>query len=546
LARESDRPLIDLRAGEEVAGYRVIECVGRGGMGRVYRAVQPRLERVVALKLIRPEIAAEEAFRARFRREAQLAASVDHPNVLPVYEADEADGLLFVAMRWVEGPDLRRVLRTEGPLAPTRAVHIVAQLAEALEAAHRIGLVHRDVKPANVLIEGDRLYLSDFGLARSLGAPDEMTATAGFVGTIDYAAPEVLDGAPMSSSADIYALGCLLFETLTGSVPYPAETLLAKLHAHAIAAPPKPSELRPELPVAFDAVVHRALDKNPARRFASARELAHAARSALETQPVDGAVRRARRHHVKEAAFAGAVALAAAAVALVALLASGERHATKPPARHGTSALHDSRFPAPAHTASSTAPARSGPAALAVCDPDFAGPPGTCRTPKGEIEQLGDKDHVLRMRTMDVEVTDVSTASTLQTASGALLSSPRGTTFVLVDLMVMNRTHAPAVFEPDTVAAPQATLWVINHGRVEPYRGPGGVDYSTQDVSAATALTASLARRTLAPGIPVRGELVFSYPTSELRGHVRAILELGELGDGRGRLASTAAVRLHL
>jgi serine/threonine protein kinase len=266
----------------EIAGYRILELAGAGGMGKVYRAVQPRLERVVALKVIRPDLAADESFRRRFRREAQLAATVDHPGVVPVYEAGDTDDVLFVAMRWVAGVNLQRLLATERRLEPTRAVGMVRQVADALHAAHEVGLVHRDVKPANVLVEGSRIYLSDFGLARLATASSDTTVAAGITGTVDYLAPELLEGSMAGPAADVYALGCLLFELLTGSVPYPMQGLIAKLHAHAHLEPPAPSDLCPQLPRGIDRVVAQALAKDPADRFVSAPQLALATAAALD------------------------------------------------------------------------------------------------------------------------------------------------------------------------------------------------------------------------------------------------------------------------
>ncbi len=273
----------DVAAGQELAGYRLIELGGSGGMGRVYRAVQPGVDRVVAIKVIRPELAHDRTFRERFEVESRLAASIDHPNVIPIYEADDVDGVLFVAMRWVEGPDLRRLL-AGGPLEPARAVQLLEQVAAGLDAAHATGLIHRDIKPANVLLEGEHAYLSDFGLARSSEAGEE-TQVGGLLGTVDYLAPELVDGGAATVASDVYALGCVVYQMLTGSVPFPVDGLIAKLNAHTKAEASAPSELRPELPRGFDQVLGRALAKDPARRYRSAGDLAVAARRALRTAP---------------------------------------------------------------------------------------------------------------------------------------------------------------------------------------------------------------------------------------------------------------------
>src|SRR5687767_6306998 len=213
------------------AGYRVESVVGRGGMGVVYRATGLSLERPVALKLIAPELAGNERFRARFPREPRLAASLDHPNVIPIYEAGEHDGQLYLAMRFVEGSDLRTVLEREGKLSPERTLAILAQVAGALDAAHRRALVHRDVKPANVLLDEDgHAYLTDFGSTKHLGGAS--TDTGQMVGTLDYLAPEQIRGEPVDGRTDCYALGCVLYECLAGKPPFRRDTEAETMWAH--------------------------------------------------------------------------------------------------------------------------------------------------------------------------------------------------------------------------------------------------------------------------------------------------------------------------
>ena len=213
--------------GSSIGPYRIEELLGRGGMGVVYRATDLRLGRSVALKLLSPELSGDARFRARFERESQLAASIDHAGIVPVYEAGDADGLLYIAMRYVDGSDLAQLLRREGPLEPSRAIELVGQLAEALDAAHARGLIHRDVKPSNALVarEGPRehVYLADFGLTQTSG-PDSVTASGQVVGTVAYMAPEVIRGEQPGAAADVYALGCVLFECLTGEVPFTGPT----------------------------------------------------------------------------------------------------------------------------------------------------------------------------------------------------------------------------------------------------------------------------------------------------------------------------------
>jgi hypothetical protein len=281
----------DPAAGTEVAGYRIVEQAGSGGMGVVYRAEETGLGgRPVALKLLPPALAGDPDFRARFLREMRVAAAIDHPNIVPIYRAGEDRGRLYLAMRYVHASDLRRALETEGRLDPGRTLAILDQVARALDAAHARGLVHRDVKPGNILlappvIDGDpeHVYLVDFGLARysddrSIGGP------GAFLGTPRYAAPEQAAGRPVDGRADGYALGCVLYECLTGQPPFPDGSGEAVLLAHLESPPPQVTTLRPDLPPAIDQVITQAMAKAPADRFPTCRALVTAARQAL-TQP---------------------------------------------------------------------------------------------------------------------------------------------------------------------------------------------------------------------------------------------------------------------
>jgi hypothetical protein len=279
----------ELLSGTVLAGYRIVELVGRGGMGVVYRAEEPVLGRSVALKVLSPRLAADQDFRRRFLREMQVAASIEHPNILPVYRAGEEGGLLYLAMRYVQAPDLRQVLQRHGPLDAGRAVWIVDQVARALDAAHHRGLVHRDVKPGNVLLaapatpgEPEHVYLADFGLTRPTAVDSSITRAGMFIGTPSYAAPEQLGNQPLDGRTDVYALGCVLYECLAGRPPFTAERDQAVLFAHVGADPPKVSQARPELPPAMDGVVERALAKAREDRYQSCPELATAARAALQ------------------------------------------------------------------------------------------------------------------------------------------------------------------------------------------------------------------------------------------------------------------------
>ncbi|MEA2312228.1 MAG: hypothetical protein QOE28_2196 [Solirubrobacteraceae bacterium] len=274
--------VIALEPGSVFAGHRIDGIAGSGGMGVVYRATQLALERVVALKVIAPELMADERARARFVREAKLAAAIDHPHVLPIYYAGEHDGLAYIAMRYVPGGDLRTFVHRGGPLAPRRATRLVAQVAAALDAAHRSGLVHRDVKPANVLLAGiGHAYLTDFGLTKHVHSDSDLTDPGRGIGTVDYMPPEQIRGEPADARSDVYALGCLLFFTITGQVPFPRESIEARLSAHLYESPPLVSSIRPGVPAALDAVIGRALEKKRHERVATAGAVAREAMGAL-------------------------------------------------------------------------------------------------------------------------------------------------------------------------------------------------------------------------------------------------------------------------
>jgi CHASE2 domain-containing sensor protein/tRNA A-37 threonylcarbamoyl transferase component Bud32 len=276
-----------------IAGYRIEDVVGRGGMGVVYRARQLALDRQVAVKLIAPDRYYDPVLRERFKSESRVAASIEHANVIPVYEAGEDDGLLFIAMRLVDGIDLAQLLDLRGKLSPSSAASLITQLAAALDAAHAHGLVHRDVKPANALItreEPGHLYLTDFGVAMRVGVESRLTQ-AGWVGTLDYLAPEQILGEQVDSRADIYALAGLSFQCLTGRVPFLRENPSATLWAHVNAPPPAPSRLDPDLSPTLDEVIARGMAKDPAARFATAGALARALAAALgapRTGSLDG------------------------------------------------------------------------------------------------------------------------------------------------------------------------------------------------------------------------------------------------------------------
>jgi hypothetical protein len=277
-------------AGSRISGYRLEQQVGRGGMAVVFRAHDERLNRPVALKILSPVLAHDDAFRQRFIAESRAAAAVEDPNIIPVYEAGEADGVLFIAMRLVRGGDLRTLVTQQGPLAPGRAEWIVSAVASALDAAHASGLVHRDVKPANMLLDvrpgrPDHVYLSDFGVSKAALASSGLTGSGQFLGTVDYAAPEQIHGQVVDGKADQYALGCSAFELLCGHPPFFGKEWLAAMYSHLSTPPPCPSTVRAELPAAVDAVFAKVLSKSPDDRYRTCQDFGAALRAALGGQP---------------------------------------------------------------------------------------------------------------------------------------------------------------------------------------------------------------------------------------------------------------------
>jgi hypothetical protein len=274
----------ELAPGEEFAGCRIEAVAGRGGMGVVYRATQLSLGRPVALKLLAPDRADDPGFRERFEREWRMAAAIDHPNVIPVYAAGEEDGSLYLVMRYVGGTDLHALLRENGALEPQRAAEIVAQVAAALDAAHAAGLVHRDVKPANVLLAGRHAYLSDFGLTRLAGSDTELTESGQWIGTVEYCSPEQLRGERTDARADVYSLGCVLFAAICGDPPFAHGTVTATMLAQLHDPPPRASDRG--APQEFDRVLARALAKDPDHRYPSAGDLGRAALAGSRGEPV--------------------------------------------------------------------------------------------------------------------------------------------------------------------------------------------------------------------------------------------------------------------
>ncbi len=274
--------------GDEFAGYRLRSVLGRGGMSAVYQAENPRLGNVIALKILAPELAADDVFRTRFLEESRIAAAMNHPHVIPIHDMGSSGGLLYIAMRCVAGTDLRQMISKRGRLQPDMAVFLLTQAARALDAAHHRGLVHRDVKPGNLLIERgnedgdpDHLYLADFGITKTAMSRSGLSSSGQFLGTLDYVAPEQIRGMAVLGMADQYSLGCVLYECLTGRVPFEKDLDAAIIWAHVEEQPTRPTLLRPDLPPAVDEVFARVLAKQPGDRYENCREFMAEARAAL-------------------------------------------------------------------------------------------------------------------------------------------------------------------------------------------------------------------------------------------------------------------------
>jgi predicted Ser/Thr protein kinase len=276
----------DSLIGVQVAKYRIEALLGEGGMSRVYLAEHLGLGRKIALKLLAADLAEDESFRERFLRESRAAAALDHPNVIEIYDADEADGLLYIAMRYVHGSDLREIVKARGALSAERTLYLLGQAGSALDTAHTRGLVHRDVKPANVLIGArDHVYLSDFGVAKHREDARALTRTGFFVGTLDYAAPEQIRGEPLDGRADVYALGCILYQCLSGSLPYPKDSEVQLIYAH-LEEPPPSLAATGRFSAGLDRVIATALAKRREERYSTCAQLIAAARAELAAAPI--------------------------------------------------------------------------------------------------------------------------------------------------------------------------------------------------------------------------------------------------------------------
>jgi YVTN family beta-propeller protein len=338
----------DTRLGTTLAGYRIERLLGRGGMSVVYLAEDMRLGRRVALKLIAADLCSDPRFRERFLRESRIAASLDHSNVIPIYEAGEADGALYIAMRYVDGTELKSVIARDGALDPDVALDLLGQAAGALDVAHARGLVHRDVKPANVLLADEdgsgprHVYLADFGLTKQASSESGLTETGQFVGTADYIAPEQIEHGDVGAWTDVYALACVLFECLTGEPPFRRDALMSLLWAHVHDPPPAASERRSELPRELDAVIARGMAKAPRERYPTCGALVAAAREALGFDAPTKVPRTLGRISRRPALVLAGLALAAAAAAAalgVLLLGRGEDAAAEPTTTPGVDSL---------------------------------------------------------------------------------------------------------------------------------------------------------------------------------------------------------------
>jgi tRNA A-37 threonylcarbamoyl transferase component Bud32 len=308
------------RIGDEYAGYRLVSLIGHGGMSIVYKAEHIKLERTVALKLLSPQLSEDESFRERFQRESKVAAALEHPNIIPIYEAGDENGVFYIAMRYVDGADLKTRLKQGGPLEAAQVASLVSQVAAALEAAHEKGLIHRDVKPANILIavgagvEGsDHAYLSDFGVAKNTAAAG-FTKTGLFVGTADYASPEQIEGRELDGRADVYSLGCVTYEALTATPTYEKDSEVAMMYAHLLEPPPKLTEKRPDLSPEVDEVIAKAVAKSKEDRYARPTDFAIALKQAVAVRAA-GAAGATPHAGGGETVLAGTPAAAAVAAA---------------------------------------------------------------------------------------------------------------------------------------------------------------------------------------------------------------------------------------
>jgi YVTN family beta-propeller protein len=428
----------DLRTGSELLGFRIERVLGRGGMGVVYLAHQVVLDRMVALKLLAPELASDEQFRERFLRESRLAASLDHPSIVPVFDAGETGGRLYIAMRYVEGTDLRRLLDREGPLAPERALRLLAPVADALDTAHAKGLVHRDVKPSNILIDQqDRPYLADFGLTKH-ASEHGLVESSHFAASLDYVAPEQIERQPVGPAADVYALACVLHECLTGNPPFRRPSPLATLFAH-LNDPPPPTGSP------LDPVLAKALAKQPDQRHTTSTQLIAAARKALGLPDVVVV-------HDRKPLLLAMAGVVLVAVALAAFLLTREDGPAKPSTKPTLTPKVDSlqRIDPTTNKLAATIGVDQNPDTVAV---------GAGRVWVGSVEDQS----VLRIDPKTNEVTDrvttVGPHSIAATAEDVFVANSDGT-LTRIDPSTLDISNAP---NPGSrgVAVGEGAIWTI-------------------------------------------------------------------------------------
>jgi YVTN family beta-propeller protein len=457
-----------LSPGTTFAGYQIEDVAGSGGMGIVYKATQIALGRRVALKLIAADLARDASFRERFKREWLTAASIDHPNVIPLYEAGEAEEHLFIAMRYVEGLDLAALITREPSFDPARAVNIVAQIASALDAAHKKGLVHRDVKPANILIasQDDHVYLTDFGLTKSATSQSALTKTGMFVGSLDYTAPEQIRGEAADPRTDVYSLGCVLYQALTALLPYDRDSDVAKMYAHLNEEPPSVTAARPDAPAGLDAVVARAMAKEPQDRYQTAGELGRAALAALQGE-LPEAPRESPWPRRKKLALAAALptvlvgGLAAAGLAAAGVFGGGDDAPARAAAPTATATATAAK-----PTATATATATAAPAS----DPH---PVATIKVGKGPEGIAVSAGHVFVADRDAGTLSVIDAASNKATATAEAGKTPDG---VVAGKGVVWLTD-PAT---NTVQRLEAREQVVPTAKIKVGNGPEGISLGKQ------------------------------------------------------------------